>query len=413
MEYLLPANNLYGNAPVPISFPDDWEVHVCSYAGEKAPALSPEEIAQRLSQPGTGGCRTIAEDARGSRNAVIIFDDITRPTPCEAIAKAVIVQLEEAGIPRREIRFVCALGGHRGMGRQEFVRKLGEDIVREFEIYNHNPFFNNVKVGDSAYGYPVELNSLCVSADYTVGIGALFPHPPTGVGGGPKLILPGIASAETIRGFHTGGTTGQWDLECDGRKKAVEATRMLGLRVKIDVLLNGRGEIAQVYYGDADENTRAHIDEIHQFFLCHSAGTADLVISNNYFKPSESSNAILPGTRAYDMVRDGGDVVLSSHTPLGTAQHYMFGWWGGGGGLMYKPKSVPPHIRRHFAFYSYPDHGTDIGWQPRGENVLFRSKWADILAELGTAPRKVIILPYALVNWFDPPVPRHGESAVR
>ena len=42
MEYLLPANNLYGNAPVPISFPDDWEVHVCSYAGEKAPALSPE-----------------------------------------------------------------------------------------------------------------------------------------------------------------------------------------------------------------------------------------------------------------------------------------------------------------------------------------------------------------------------------
>ena len=80
---------------------------------------------------------------------------------------------------------------------------------------------------------------------------------------------------------------------------------------------------------------------------------------------------------------------------------------------MYKPKSVPAHIRRHFAFNSYPDHGTDIGWQPRGENVLFRSRWEDILSELGTAQRKVIILPYALVNWFDPPVPRHGESAVR
>ena len=420
MKYFLPANNLYGNEPVPVEFPDNWDVHVCTYRGADAPKLSYREIYDRIASP-DDGTPSILEGARGKKDAVIIFDDIIRPTPCGEIAKAIIAQLEEAGVPRNKIRFVCAVGGHRAMGREEFVRKLGEDIVSEFRIYNHNPFFNNVKVGVSKEGYDVELNAECVAADYKIGIGALFAHPPTGLGGGPKLIMPGICSFQSICSFHGPGNSGteggskSWNMDVIGRKRANEACEMLGLDYKIDVLHNGKGEVAGIYAGHYDKNTTAHLDEIKSFFTTRHAGMGDLVIVNNYFKPTEISNAVMPDTKMYDMVRPGGDIILSSHTPGGVATHYMFGIWGDTGihGPLAHLKPLPDYINHCYIFASYPELGHGLGWVPTTEQnpVTWHKSWAQIMERLGNRPRKVIIAPYALVSYFDPPFTRVEEPA--
>ena len=41
----LPAHSLYGNEPVDVQFPNDWDVQVSSFQGESEPALTEREFA--------------------------------------------------------------------------------------------------------------------------------------------------------------------------------------------------------------------------------------------------------------------------------------------------------------------------------------------------------------------------------
>lgn len=118
------------------------------------------------------------------------------------IAKAVIKELLDAGVLKDRIWFLAATGMHRAMGREEHVRKLGEELVREYRVFSHNPFRNNTFLGISSSSIPIEVNIEVLRADYKVAIGGIAPYSAVGVAGGPKIVLPGICSADTIRTFH-------------------------------------------------------------------------------------------------------------------------------------------------------------------------------------------------------------------
>ena len=80
-------------------------------------------------------------------------------------------ELRAAGVPKENIWFIIALGTHGVMYRTEFVRKLGEEIVENYEVHNHNLFFNHVFVGNTTNNVPVEINADVMSADYKIAIG--------------------------------------------------------------------------------------------------------------------------------------------------------------------------------------------------------------------------------------------------
>lgn len=400
MRFSLPANNLYGNEPVCIDIPDHWEVSVCQYAGADAPAMRREQIAAAIAAP--EGCAPIREAAKGKRDAIIIIDDISRPTPCADIARAVIAELEQAGISRDSIRFLCAVGTHRAMSREDFVRKLDEALVQEFRCYSHNPFFNNTLVGTTNEGVPIELNTEAVKADFKIAIGNAVPHGNMGIAGGPKTILPGIASFESIRALHTAGRTGRWDLSVPGRDMACQATRMLGLDLKIDVLLNGKGEIAQLYAGEAGAIADAHEQEMRDFYRTPHDMEGDIVIANNYFKPSEPYLSIAYNGIVFS-VKKGGVLVVSSHSPQGAAPHYMQGIWGDGAeviGPLLAPTPVPRRLTAYYAFSTYMDKGSAAAYHFVGENMKWVDKWEQILQDVGPEPKKLIIYPYGSVGFY-------------
>ena len=400
MRIALPAHSLYGNQPVTAEFPDSWDVEVSAFAGAEEPAMGEAEIAEAISCPNHG--KPIRQGAKGCRNAVIIFDDITRATPIAPIARAVIAQLEEAGVPREQIEFVAATGAHRAMDREDFVRKLGEDIVNEFRVWSHNPFFNCTELGRTSQGIPIALNTECVRADYKVAIGSLFPHVSTGVGGGGKILLPGIASFETISQWHK-TDSGIWKIDGTCRGAVAETVRMLGLDMKIDVLMNGRGEIARLYAGDPETTLQQHYSEIQQFFATRRIPDVDLLVSNNYFKPSEPNCALIQ-MGMVETVRPGGDVLLSYHTPLGCACHYVWGKWGssGVGGPMYRKQyRFPEKLNRFLVFTQYPDLGTSSSYHLNEDGNIFCRSWQEVMAELGPAPRRVAVYPYGDACCFE------------
>lgn len=255
--FQLPANSNYGDRPIPVTFPDNWDVHISRIHGYDTPALTEAQIREKLHA--AIGTKPISEGAAGKKSAVIIIDDITRPTPCEPIARAVIAELHAAGVPDENIWFIIALGTHGVMYRTEFVRKLGEELVENYEVHNHNLFFNHVFVGNTSNNVPVEINADVMSADYKIAIGTTMAHSYYGFSGGAKCILPGVSSLRTIMRNHSFTTTTEFNMGNPHtlmRSDAEQAARMMGLDFKVDAILNGHAEICNLFAGDFEAEER-------------------------------------------------------------------------------------------------------------------------------------------------------------
>jgi len=135
----------YGKKEREFGLPDRWQIDICNMAGANKPALVPAEIRTVLTRP--IGTKPLHELARGKKEVVIIFDDMSRATRTSDVVGHVLGELAEAGIEDKHIRFVCALGCHAALTRLDFAKKLGEDVLARFPVYNHNPFSNCVSVG--------------------------------------------------------------------------------------------------------------------------------------------------------------------------------------------------------------------------------------------------------------------------
>ena len=171
--------------------PDRWQLEICNMTGYDQLAMTPAEIRHALENP--IGAKPIKELAKGKQHVVVLFDDMSRITRTFDIVPHVLQDLAEAGIADENIRFVCATGCHGPLTRLDFVKKLGEDVLRRFPVYNHNPFNNCISIGKTkTFGTEVSINAEVIKCDMKIAIGGIVPHGMSGFGGGGKIILPGV-----------------------------------------------------------------------------------------------------------------------------------------------------------------------------------------------------------------------------
>jgi len=159
----IPSRLWYENQEWELTFPDRWEVDNLTSPGFDRPGLSPDEIKDRVDHPIEGP--SLEELARGKKQAVIVFDDMTRPTPVGDVAPFVTDALHRAGMERDQIRFIWALGSHAAYDMINARKKLGDHIVENYAVYNHDPFQNTVRVGRTPTGVEVWLNREYMNCD--------------------------------------------------------------------------------------------------------------------------------------------------------------------------------------------------------------------------------------------------------
>lgn len=399
MRYSLPSNNLYGNKPVMIEIPNEWDVKICSFNNAKAKPLSYEEIKTKIVNRDD---IKIVDIAKNKKSAIIILDDITRPTPCEEISLAVISELNKVGISNDNIRFVFAVGCHRAMNREEMVRKLGEEIVSNYKIFSHNPFFNCENIGFTSNGVPIEVNKDVLEADVKIAVGSVTPHAAVGVGGGSKIILPGIASFNAIKEFHLRTEKDRWNINSIGKQMSDEFAKKINLDLKIDAMLNGKGEICELLVGKSWDIIPNNISKIIDAFKTPCDLSGDIYLVNNYFKPSETKLA-LSGNGLLKHIPNNSTIIVSANSPQGSALHYLFGNWGERiGGAMYKGlNEIPDNISKYIALSKYRDIGIGQSWHYNGKNFLWESDFNNIV-KMYPGKHKLIIYPYASVSYFEP-----------
>jgi nickel-dependent lactate racemase len=409
MKFEVPKPIWYGEATThKLEFPDEWEVEICAMKGSNESPLSNHKIQRRFEHP--LGTERISELARGKKEIAIIFDDMSRGTRVHRFIPYILNELLENGIEKDHIRFIMALGAHGARTRIDFVKKLGEDVVSNFAVYNHNPFQNCVSLGKTSRGIPVELNMEVAKCDLKIGIGSIVPHPTTGFGGGSKIILPGVVSMETIyqnhclagrygprRTLHPSVGLGLYE-ENIVYEDMEEAAEMAGLDVKIDALLNAKCETTDLFVGDPIIEYGEGVKVAVEHYVTKTPNDVDVVIANAPAKSNEARLAMWTGVA----LRDGGTMVILADTPEGQVTHYLEGKFGSGhGGRGWQPRNDHPKIGKVIIFSRYKEADPSLPISPRWK-LVWKDRWPDVLEEIKKEHKsevKVAIYPCAEIQY--------------
>ena len=68
----LPSNSNYGDQPIPIAFPDNWDVHISKIHGYDTPALTEAQIAEKIHA--AIGAKPISEGAAGKKSVAFSLE---------------------------------------------------------------------------------------------------------------------------------------------------------------------------------------------------------------------------------------------------------------------------------------------------------------------------------------------------
>ncbi len=383
----VPSRLWYDNTERELTFPDRWDVTNLTSPGLNKPGLTPEQIKFKIENPIEGA--TLVELARNKKQAVIVFDDMTRPTPVKDVAQFVLDILHRAGMNRDQIRFLWSLGSHGAYDMINARKKLGEHIVENYAVYNHDPFQNTVRVGRTPTGVEVWFNREFMSCDLKIGIGCITPHVHVGFGGGAKIIMPGVAGIETINQFHNQlfrdqSLTGLGNFEKNIMRGECDAAGDLaGLNFKIDCLINRKGQITNLYSGPFRATHAAGAEEGKEHYGIPFSNGYDIVVCNSYAKASESAIALLLSLQT--MKPGQGTAVLISDAPEGQVPHYVMRAWGlDYGGRHYNhraPGFVQLLMKKLIVLNPFPDRmGLDLVCHPDDARTV--KTWQEVLAIL-------------------------------
>jgi len=413
MKYVkIPTLAWYGDCMETLTFPDDWDVIECHMVGYNKRALTHREIKASFTKP--FGTDRISEIARSRKNAIVIFDDMTRGTPVAKLVPYIIDELKKGGVVEGRIRFIMALGAHGARNRMDFVKKLGSKMVEKYAVYNHNPFENCKYVGKTSNGTPIEVNKEVIKCDLKIGVGSITPHPMAGFSGGSKIILPGVTSLRTIYFNHCvlGGygpkrtpheSTGLGvDNENIIYSDAEEAAQMIGLDIKVDVLMNEKREITEVFVGDPVAQRKKTLEAAKKHYLTYPSENCDVVIANCYTKANEADTALWAGLRS---IKDGGTVVLICHTPEGQVVHYLYGKFGEKmGGRGWEDEKPLQKIGNLIIYSRYKEIDPHLPiWSKKYEGKVFWAKtWEEVTEKIKAihkASIKVAVYPCAELQY--------------
>lgn len=162
---------------------------------------------------------------------------------------------------------------------------------------------------------------------------------------------------------------------------------MAGLDIKVDIVVNGRGETTGLFVGDP---ILEHVEGVRlakTVYATELPQEADVVVINNYCKANEATIGIEMAARS--IKEGGGDVVLIANTPEGQVTHYLFGNFGRihkGAPFSVQP-FLPPRVDRFIIFSPYGDKAGGDYFAPPA-SIMWAREWDDVLGILETRGEK-------------------------
>jgi nickel-dependent lactate racemase len=297
------------------------------YPEEPAPVPDATEACRAaLREPVNGP--SFAQLIKGGKSVAIVIDNQFRPTPTSRLLPAVLDMLEEAGVTD-----ACVITGNGKvfpLSETDIEMKVGRENLDRMERMGIS-FHQNEPRNEEAYSYlgvtsrgtPVWVHSEVVKREVKIAVGhAQANH--WGYGGGGKLIMPGVASDETIESNHCNFTmspqTHYGALAGPMRSDIDEIATMTGLDYTLNVLLDTRGRVIDIIGGSHPQAHRHAIEKFNSIYAYESPvatkGQADIVVCGVFAPTDHLFFHTGWGCMSSDFVlRDGGSIIYCSPSP--------------------------------------------------------------------------------------------------
>ncbi len=255
--------------------------------------------------------------------------DITRPIPTKLILPVILNELKH--IPKQDITILVATGTHRSNAKNELMDILGEEIVDNFPVLNHDAFDdgNLVNVGSTENGIPIQLNKTWVESDVKITVGFVEPHFFAGFSGGPKMISPGLAGFSTIMALHDfqmiADKNSRWGITVGNpiHDSIRDIASKIPATFSIDVTLNKNNEITCCYAGNLFKVHNAAMDVVKRISMKPVKKPFDIVVTTNSGYPLDLNmyQAIKGISAAYQIVKKGGTIICAAECSDGIPEH--------------------------------------------------------------------------------------------
>ncbi|HEV2140250.1 MAG TPA: lactate racemase domain-containing protein [Candidatus Dormibacteraeota bacterium] len=316
----------YGDSAVELEVPARWDIEMLSPS--TPPPLGEGEIRAVVENP--TGAAPLRIAARGKKRPLIIVDDLTRPTPTDAVIPHVLRELEIAGIDRRDVTILVGCGMHGRTPADAAVKKAGA-AGASCRLLVHDPRGDTATLGRTSFGTPVIVNGEVAASDLVVGIGGVYPQHSVGFGGGSKLLL-GVLGQRSIVGLHYGhpSVAGSYDVNNDFRRDLDEMAHVAGLRFMVLLHVDAARHPVRAVAGDPRvlymEAARFSLDR----YAAEAAGARhDVVIANAYPMDSSLTFARSKGLAPLAQVGAGTSRVFVAACPEGLGLHGLFPYLNG------------------------------------------------------------------------------------
>lgn len=243
-------NLSYGHTDLPVEVPDNCTTVIRPSHLRSLPDVE-TRIMDALRNPvGTPALRSIVKP---HHRVAISVCDITRPMPSSTLLPIILSELDH--VPRENILILIATGTHRTNNDTELRNMLGDRVIDNYKVANHNAFDKSMleHVANTPSGIPIVLNRKWVESDIRITTGFVEPHFFAGFSGGPKMVAPGLASFETIMELHNSNMISDpqstWGITRGNpiHDEIRQIANQTGVDFSVDVTINRNKEITSIH----------------------------------------------------------------------------------------------------------------------------------------------------------------------
>jgi nickel-dependent lactate racemase len=364
-----------------MNLPETWNIDILSMAGDHREVIRADSYRKAVAP--------LASLVKGKKEICVLFDDISRPTRTYMIIPYLLEMFERCGIVDEQVRFLCALGTHSPLDNSAFRKKLGEEVLERFPVYNHNPYEHCEQIGKTKLGTPVIVNKEYLSCDVRIGIGSFLLHSFCGFGGGYKIVMPGVSHIDSMT-YHHGDLLRQcWDT-CYGIGRHVGNPLLADLREYgeiarldgvINVLVNSRAQNVDIFGGSPSRLYEVFAEKALANYRTTFTKKADVVFANTYAKANEGVIALSLAEKLLN--DDGGYVVVVCDVEAGQVVHYLLGRFGKSswGRLAFGERIKDSRVKKIFIVSRYRDRANDW-WFGKEQDLEFFTSTKDAVNRL-------------------------------
>ena len=308
------------------------------------------EIERALREP--VGSKKLCEIVKPESTVAIVVDDATRPAPSHLMVPLMLKELKGAGVKYENVTIVFGCGTHRAVTREEALKLLGEDVLKNVKTVGHN-----CKASDMVYagktrkhGTEVFLNRVFAEADTKILTGDIGFHYYAGYGGGRKSVVPAVASEESIKHnhamiLHPKAKTGVLDGN-PIHEDLIEAAKLAGVDFILNTVINTKGEVVRAFAGDLKQAFYEGTKLVDEMYRVPFDRKADVVVVSSGGHPADINlyQAYKGVDSALAAVKRGGVIVLVAECSDGHGNQVFYDWM-----IKFKSlKKIEREIKRRF-----------------------------------------------------------------